>query len=159
MEGFEVEQAKGKSRRGWIVTFLVGLVLGVVLAVLGRPYLGERLPDAMGGGRVSVEGPVTAKQRDEERLLLTVVTPAGATLATFRKKVGEIDLLVEVGDTVALALSGYEPFVEDPEITRVAKPDFFPTPELTPPEPTETLPDSAEETDSIIAEPASRWYD
>ncbi|MBI2369318.1 MAG: hypothetical protein HYV08_03620 [Deltaproteobacteria bacterium] len=62
-----------------------------------------------------------AKQREEDRLLLTVLTPRGAILATFRQKVAEIDLLVDVGDTLTLGLPRYEPFLADPRIERVRK--------------------------------------
>jgi len=34
----------------------------------------------------------------------------------------EIDLLVEPGDTIALALPGDQPFVDDPAIERVKRP-------------------------------------
>jgi hypothetical protein len=42
-------------------------------------------------------------------------------LATFTKRVAEIDLLIEPGDTIALALRSDEPFVDDPQIERVKR--------------------------------------
>lgn len=40
-----------------------------------------------------------------------------------RKRIEEIDLLVEVGDSVALLSPGYRPFLTDPPIAAVYKPD------------------------------------
>ncbi len=68
-----------------------------------------------------IEGVVESKRWDDDRLLLTLVTADGAVLATFHRKVPEIDLLVAPGDSVSLALGRYRPFVEDPEIARVVK--------------------------------------
>jgi hypothetical protein len=64
---------------------------------------------------------VLVKRRDGERLLLTVETPRGAVLATFRERVAEIDLLVDEGDSVSLGLGRYRPFVEDPSVEGVHK--------------------------------------
>jgi hypothetical protein len=154
---------KRKSRT--VVTFVAGLVLGAVLMALARPFLGARFPEAVGGKRETVEGPVAAKQRKGDRLLLTVVTPAGAVLGTFKKRVEEIDLLVETGDTVALAIAGYEPFLQDPEITRVAKPAFRAERGSSELGPADAGPDSlilpadtAARSDSLTSEPTGRWY-
>lgn len=156
------------SRRT-VVTFVVGVVVGVLLVVLARPFLGTRLPEAMSGKRESVTGPVAAKQRQQDRLLLTIVTPAGAILGTFTKRVAEIDLLVQVEDTVTLAITGYQPFLQDPQITRVAKPQPGSLPaDSMPPEPGEdTLrqegsqqeEDTLQGADSVDARRGSRWYD
>ncbi len=148
-----IAKGSGSPLRRTIITFLIGVVAGILLVVLARPFLTERLPEAVGGTRASVEGLVTAKQREGDRLLLTIVTRNGASLATFAKKVNEIDLLVEEGDTVGLALAGYRPFLEDPDITRVAKPGVFPEepapaeePDLPPVVGDTTAADSVEET-------------
>ena len=147
--------------------FVVGFVLGIVAAIVARPFLGERLPEAVGGKREAVAGPVAAKQMQDDRLLLTIVTPSGAILGTFKKKIEEINLLVETGDTVALTIPGYQPFLEDPEITRVAKPTGVTRRESSEPPPMDAMPDSAaepdslqnrEEGDSLKSEQASRWY-
>jgi hypothetical protein len=155
--------SKGKGRG--IATFVAGLVLGAVLMALARPFLGDRLPSAVGGKRELVQGPVAAKQRQGDRLLLTVVTPAGAVLGTFKKKVEEIDLLVETGDTITLAIGGYQPFLDDPEITRVAKPAFRPIvggPEPAPGAlPADSLPapaDTATDDEGPARKPSGRWY-
>jgi hypothetical protein len=101
--------------------FLVGLVTGAVLATIGPPVVQPYLPAMLRGKVESVEGKVTRKQREDGRLLLTLVTPRGAILATFTKKVAEVDLLVAEGDTVTLGLRRLEPFVDDPVIQSVMK--------------------------------------
>jgi hypothetical protein len=101
--------------------FFVGLVLGAALVMIGprvaRPYL----PEAFWGKVEAVEGEVIRKQREPDRLLITVVTPRGAILATFRRKIPEVDLLVAEGDAVTLNLRRFEPFVDDPAIQSVRK--------------------------------------
>lgn len=156
---------KGRS----VLVFIIGFVLGAVVMVLARPFLSSRLPEAVGGKRESLEGPVAAKQLKGDRLLLTIVTPAGAILGTFKKRVEEIDLLVETGDTIALTISGYQPFLDDPEITRVAKPTARSMPREMEPGAMEPAPDSLaqpdtlgngfETGDTLKKVPASRWYD
>lgn len=109
-----------KLWRGTLL-FLIGLALGVVLVVIGPRVVGPYLPEALRGRVESVEGQVTRKQREPDRLLITIVTPRGAILATFRKKIPEVDLLVAEGDTLTLGLRRFEPFVEDPAIQSVKK--------------------------------------
>lgn len=163
-QDFQDEAPKRKGRG--ILVFVIGLVVGIVAAFVAQPFLGDRLPEAVGGKRESVSGPVAAKQLDGDRLLLTVVTPAGAILGTFKKKVEEINLLVEVGDTVELTIPGYEPFLEDPQITRVGKPlagmqSLKEGPAVTE-EPRDTVAepaDSMESADSTDNGQTSRWYD
>lgn len=58
-------------------------------------------------------------------MLLTVSTPQGALLATFTQQLSEIDLLVEERDEVTLGLAQYAPFIHDPVIKGVMKPDQF----------------------------------
>ncbi len=109
--------------KGWGLTlvFVLGLALGVAGTVSGprlaRPYL----PEALRGPTVTLEGTVTAKRKEPTRVLLTLLTAQGAILATFKRNVTEIDLLVEQGDIVTVALRRYEPFVDDPVIERVRK--------------------------------------
>ncbi len=76
----------------------------------------------------------------------------GALLVTFRKKLVEIDLLVQEGDTVALGIKSYRPFVDDPELRAVRKPDVdgFPLMELPP---AESLPTESVPTEPAPAEP------
>jgi len=138
--------------RKLVVTFLVGLVLGAVGMLIGQPFLGRSLPEAVRGKQQTVSGPVTAKRLDGERLLLTVVTPEGATLATFTRRVNEIELLVEPGDTVTLAMPDYDPFLSDPEITRVMKPGGRQlAPESQPPR--EAQADTATAHEEVVAPP------
>lgn len=110
--------------RRWLLllTFLIGVGLGVSGTLMGPGLAGRYLPRTIGGKAEVVTGEVVAKQREGDRLLLTVAAGQGAILAAFKKRVTEIDLLVEQGDTVTLRLSRYEPLVEDPPIERVKKP-------------------------------------
>lgn len=103
-----------------VIGFLLGLVLGVSGMIFAPRLAGPYLPAALKPG-VTVEGRVVAKQREPDRLLLTVRTPEGSTLVTFTKRIPEIDLLVEKTDSIMLSMKHYRPFVENPEIMRVAK--------------------------------------
>src|SRR5262249_30903759 len=119
--------------RGWailIVTLLVGGGLGgagnVYLPPIGDPHLPPPLPLPARGvaGQVlgsAVEGQVGSKQREPNRLLVKIQTETGVILATYTKRVAEVDLLVEPGDTIALALRNDEPVVDDPTIERVKR--------------------------------------
>jgi len=108
---------------GFVVTFLVGLVLGITGTVLGPRLLEPYLPSAIRGDLEGIEGAVMSKQRKGDRLLLTVQTSEGAILATFKKRLMEIDLLVAEGDMLTLARTGYRAFMKDPAIGRVRKQD------------------------------------
>ncbi|MFQ5992263.1 MAG: hypothetical protein ACE5NA_07470 [Nitrospiraceae bacterium] len=114
--------------RWWliVVILLVGLALGLSLPTLAPRVAGPYLPAGLKGDAESVGGSVVKKRREPERLLLTVSTPEGAILATFKKKATEIELLVDEGDEVTLRLRQYHPFVDDPVITRVMKKDQNP---------------------------------
>ena len=103
------------------VTFLLGLVVGITGTVLGPRLLEPYLPAAVRVDLEGIEGAVMSKQRKGDRLLLTVQTTEGAILATFRKKLTEIDLLVAEGDMLTLARTGYGAFMADPAIGRVRK--------------------------------------
>lgn len=106
---------------GFALTFFVGLVLGITGTVLGPRLLEPYLPSAIRGDREGIEGAVMSKQRKGDRLLLTVQTSEGTILATFKKKLTEIDLLIAEGDMLTLARTGYRAFMEDPAIGRVRK--------------------------------------
>ncbi len=105
----------------FLLTFLIGVVLGVSGTYLAPDLIRPYLPEAIQGKSVTVEGTVVAKQRKQAWLLLTINTNQGALLATFKKRGEEIELLVNKGDTVEFVLRRYEPFVEDPVIKRVKK--------------------------------------
>jgi small basic protein len=127
--------------KGWLILFvlLVGIALGVSAALLGPDFIDPYLPQALRREAVTVEGSVVEKQRKDSELLLTINTPQGAILATVKKKVTEVQLLVDKGDIVELVLRKYEPFVMDPKIKRVRKGEARPMPEeaLTPQPPAE----------------------
>ena len=111
--------------RGWIiliVALLVGAGLGAVGTVYGPPLVDPYLPKDLRIRSRIVEGQVTKKQREPNRVLVKIETQQGVILAAFTKRVAEIDLLVEPGDTIALALPGDQPFVDDPSIERVTRP-------------------------------------
>ncbi len=146
------------GNRRTLATFLVGLILGMVLALVGRGFLGSRLPDSLAGRRESLDGVVTAKQLEEDRLLLTVVTSAGATLVTFKKRVAEIALLVDEGDRITLTLSHYQPFLEDPQIARVVPPDLY-IEQQAAPDSAGPAEDTLPQADSLPRAKDSPWYD
>ncbi len=105
-----------------VLTLLVGIAFGVAGTIFAPDVAGPYLPEAFRVKKAAtVDGEVVRKLREEERLLLTVETTQGAILVTFKKKVAEIDLLVQQGDTITLGLSRYEPFVDEPAIERVRK--------------------------------------
>jgi len=105
-----------------VLILLVGIALGVVGTIFGPDVAGPYLPEAFRGEKAeTIDGEVVRKLREGDRLLLTVHTSQGSVLATFKKKVAEIDLLVQQGVTVTLGLSRYEPFVDEPAIERVRK--------------------------------------
>ena len=108
----------GHHRWPWL---LAGIALGVAATLLVPRYLTPYLPAPFRPGELRVQGPVLAEQQEEDRLLLTVETEQGAMLATFRRQVAEIALLVDEGDTVTLGLREYAPFVEDPKLVGVYK--------------------------------------
>jgi hypothetical protein len=166
--GIDMTDAVKVPRKGrGLLVFTIGFVLGVVAVIIARPFLGERLPQAVGGKRQSVAGPVTAKQQQGDRLLLTINTADGAILGTFTRKVDEISLLVERGDTVTLTIPAYEPFLENPVITRVGKPTGIAAIESGEPggadvETADSLrqpADTLQKADSTANEQTSRWYD
>lgn len=110
----------GKKSR-WLWWFFGGLVLGILGTIfvpdLVRPYL----PDVLKGENVEIAGVVEAKSREADRLLLTIGGDAGAVLVTYTQEIPEMDLLIEPGDSVVLAVREYAPFVEDPSVRRVQK--------------------------------------
>lgn len=97
----------------------VGLGLGAPFFVsqYAQPYLPKFLQETVH----PLTGTVTHKERQQDRLLMTVTTQDGTILATFQKQVPEIDLLVEEQDSVTLDVKQYEPFVTDPPVIKVNK--------------------------------------
>lgn len=109
---------EGRRGRGVALAFVLGAVAGIVGAIV-LPPLRRYLPTALRGPEQVLNGVVVAKGAEGGRLLITLSTPEGTTLATFTKQTAKIDLLVREGDSLALAVRKYGPFVEDPRITRV----------------------------------------
>ncbi len=103
------------------VPFILGLVLGILAVVFLPGYVRPYIPDWAAGKTTVVKGTVTAKQKKDTALLLTVNTPDGVLLATFTRKVDEINLLVNEKDTLEFTLAKYAPFIDDPKIVRVVK--------------------------------------
>lgn len=113
----------GGGKGGGMAWLLGGIVVGILgtifLPRLAAPYL----PEVMRGEQQEVSGIVEAKSAEVDRLLLTVGSEAGAMLVTYTKNVAEIDLLIDVGDSVLLVVDEYAPFINDAKIRRVIKSD------------------------------------
>jgi len=101
--------------------FLFGLVLGILGAIFLPGYVRPYIPQWVMGKTIVVKGTVAAKQKKEDVLLLTVDTPEGALLATFKRKVDEINLLINEKDSIEFTLPKYMPFIDEPKIIRVVK--------------------------------------
>lgn len=118
----EVESApvrrSGSRAFLWLV---VGVALGVAGTLLLPRYIDPLLPAGLRGAGELVDGVVLDMRRDGDKLLITVNTEKGAVLATFTRRVPEVELLVGGGDTLTLGLARYAPFVDDPSIAAVRK--------------------------------------
>lgn len=101
---------------GFILGFLSAVIMDLVAPELLEPYTRQFIPATQ---IESVKGTVVKKERDSNRLLMTLSTPKGVLLATFTQKIDEIDLLVSEGYTATIRLRTYSPFVENPVIERV----------------------------------------
>ena len=120
------------------VPFILGLILGILGTIFLPDYVRPYVPEwVTGKAVVIVKGTVAAKQKKVDALLLTVETPDGVLLATFKKKVDEINLLINEKDAIEFTLPKYMPFIDDPKIIRVVKeqqPAPAPVPEAKPAE-------------------------
>lgn len=101
---------------GFMLGFFSAVVVDLVAPGLLTPYTQQFIPAAQ---IESVKGTVVKKERDSNRLLMTLSTPKGVLLATFTQKIDEIDLLVSEGYHATIRLRSYSPFVENPVIERV----------------------------------------
>ena len=116
-----------------IVIFILGVGVGFSGVRFIPASVSPYLPTVLQAKNEIVKGIVVQKHQEQERLLLTVSTHRGALLATFTQQIPEIDLLVEAGDEVTLGLAHYAPFVHDPAIKGVMKPNHLPGPPMAAP--------------------------
>src|SRR5262249_18511244 len=135
------QPASGKRAvRGWVillVTFLVGVAVGIGAANRGPALIAPYLPKAVSGVGKEIEGEIVRKQRDGNRLLVKINTAQGPMLVTFTQKAPDLDVLLDTGDTVTLVTPGYATFVDDPIVERVkaARPTPSPLPPPGSPQP------------------------
>lgn len=101
---------------GFLLGFLSAVILNLAAPDLLTPYTREFFPSDQ---VESVRGTVVKKQRESDRLLLTMSTTKGVLLATFTEKIDEIDLLLGEGYSITIRLRAYAPFVENPLVERV----------------------------------------
>lgn len=120
MDDLEKDLKKGRPPRR-LTWFGAGLILGIAGTILVPIFLAPYLPAVFSGNKEILSGPVLAKERDGDRLLLTIQTEPGALIASFSERVSEIGMLVEPGDTVTIAVDDYDPFVTDPDFEGVKK--------------------------------------
>lgn len=109
--------------RSWVMpttVFFLGLSLGLSGPMLGSRYLHPHLPTAL-KDTFHLEGSVTHKERQQDRLRVILTTQDGTLLATFQQQIPEIDLLIEEHDLVTIDVRRYEPFLNDPPVLRVNK--------------------------------------
>ncbi|MGE5172855.1 MAG: hypothetical protein ACM3MD_03405 [Betaproteobacteria bacterium] len=104
-----------------VAPFVFGLVLGILGTIFLPNYVRPYIPEWVTGKAIAVKGTVAAKQKKENALLLTVDTPEGVLLATFKKKADEVNLLINEKDVIEFTLPKYTPFIDDPKIIRVVK--------------------------------------
>jgi hypothetical protein len=109
------------NKQSRTVPFLIGSILGILFMIYLPSYVQPYLPESMTANESVVKGTVTAKEKKGDVLLLTVSTPEGALLATFKKKVDEVSLLINEKDEIQLTLPKYQPLIDDPKIVRVVK--------------------------------------
>ncbi len=101
---------------GFILGFLAAVIVDLVAPELLTPYTKQFVPATQ---FESIRGMVIKKERESNRLLMTLSTPKGVLLATFTQKIEEIDLLVAEGYATTIRLRAYSPFVQNPVVERV----------------------------------------
>jgi hypothetical protein len=101
--------------------FVLGLILGILCMIYLPKYVQPYLPESIAGKETVLKGTVLVKEKKGDALLLTVSTPEGALLATFKQKTREVDLLIKEKDEVQFTLPNYTPFIDNPKIIRVVK--------------------------------------
>jgi hypothetical protein len=130
-----------------IPQFVFGLILGILCTIYLPRYVQPYLPEFIAGNETVLKGTVIVKEKKGDTLLLTVSTPEGALLATFKHKTNEIDRLIKEKDEVQFTLPNYVPFIDDPKIVRVVKEQQTGTP---PTEALATQPGSAMKSTQVI---------
>ena len=111
--------------RGWSIligAFLVGVVVGFVVANRGPALIAPYVSKSISGTGEHIEGQVVRKQREGNRLLVKINTAQGPMLVTFTQKVADLDVLLDPGDIVTLMIPAYATFVEDPVFERIKAP-------------------------------------
>ena len=108
--------------RYWAIPLGIGVALGIAGTVLLTRGIAPYLPEGWRPTQTLIVGEILQKVEREGQVRLVVETEWGALLATFTDEAGEkVRLLVDEGDEVALVLSAYQPFVDNPEVARVLK--------------------------------------
>jgi len=121
MESSARAKKEASNKNPWLWWLLTGLILGIVGTIFVPDLVRPFMPEMMRGENVEISGIVEAKSREPDRLLLTIAGSSGAVLVTYTDQIPEMDLLIEPGDSVILAVREYAPFVEDPSVRRVQK--------------------------------------
>jgi hypothetical protein len=143
--------------RPWVIpttVFILGLGVGLSGPILASRYGDPYLPSFLKKTVHPLEGSVTHKQRQQDRLLITVTTQDGTILATFQQQVEEIDLLIEERDLLTLDVRQYEPFVNDPPVLRVTKHTDMTPPIAASPNPSIQI-EPTQETGPVLDPPGS----
>jgi multidrug efflux pump subunit AcrB len=109
------------KKQSRMVPFIFGLILGILCMIYLPKYVRPYLPESMAKKEIVLKGTVVAKENKGDALLLTVNTPEGALLATFKQKTGEISRLINEKDEIQLTVPNYTPFIDEPKIIRVVK--------------------------------------
>lgn len=112
-----------KQMSVYLLILLAGLVGGGALVALAPELVHRAVPGFIRGPGEVVQGEVMRKLEKGDRLLLTVVTPRGAILATFLDRHADVSLLIDEGDQLTLELPRFAPFVSDPAVRQVLKPN------------------------------------
>jgi hypothetical protein len=109
--------------KGWVGLiggFVLGLLSAIIVTLVSPDLLTPYITGLVPADQTEfVNGMVVKKQRESDRLLLTLSTPEGVLLATFTEKIKELDLLISEGYATTIRLETYSPFVENPVIERV----------------------------------------
>jgi hypothetical protein len=109
------------NKQSGIVPFILGLILGILCTIYLPKYVQPYLPESMLVKDTKIKGTVTAKEKKGDALLLTVNTPEGVLLATFKKKADDVNLLINEKDEIQFALPKDTAFIDDPKIIQVVK--------------------------------------